>query len=168
MTQLFSAEPVGGGVRVDMHRTFAWGIGRALRRLSLSYRRGNPLYALQRPAWMVRHASLLRRLYPEVAQSPKESDAFLRRHRDVLADRALVERVRARWRGPRPFVLTHAEVDEWIAVLGQARLLLETQAYAKRAIPLLSASQELLVMAVAPDTFAGPHREQETGTDQTV
>ncbi|MET9230800.1 hypothetical protein [Lentzea sp. NPDC003310] len=164
MTGPFTAEPVEGGVRVEMTRWFAWVFGRALRRLSLSYRHGNPLYALQRPFRMGRHASLLQGLYPEVAPSPKESKDFLRRHRDVLADRALLERVRARWQGRRPILLTHAEVDEWIAALGQVRLLFEARSAPKTAIMWTSLAQETLVLAVAPDTFTEPHHQRETTT----
>ena len=168
--QSFSAHPVDGGVRVDMTKGIAWSWGRALRLLSKSYVRGNPFYALRDPRWVLTQPSLLRHLYPDVAESRQESEAFRRRHRDVLADRELIDRVRARWTGPRPIVLTHAEVDEWIAVLGQLRLFFELLAFGRKAMPWASAFQQLLVMAVAPDTFPDPRDQPvaaEAATDQT-
>lgn len=157
--QSFSARPVDGGVQVDMTKGLVWGWGRALRLLSKSYVRGNPFYALRDPRWVLTQPSLLRHLYPDVAESRRQSEEFRRRHRDALADRELVNRVRARWTGPRPIVLTHAEVDEWIAVLGQLRLFLELLAFGRKAIPWASAFQHLLVVAVAPDTFPDPRSQ---------
>ncbi|SDK12533.1 hypothetical protein SAMN04488074_104310 [Lentzea albidocapillata subsp. violacea] len=167
MKEPFSVKPVDGGVQVDMTKSLAWGWGRALRRLSRSYVRGNPFYALRQPLRIWTQPSLLRHLHPDVAESSQESKAFLRRHRDVLADRELVERVQARWTGPRPVVLTHAEVDEWIAVLGQLRLF-ELLAFTQTAIAWASTLQKLLVLAVAPGTFADPEDAEKAATDQTA
>lgn len=166
----FSAAPVDGGVQVDMSKKLAKGWGRGLRLLSKSYVRGNPFYALRDPRWILTRPSLLRHLYPDVAASRQESEAFRRRHQDVLADRELIDRVRARWTGPRPMVLTHAEADEWIAVLGQLRLFFELLAFGRWAVPWASHFQHLLVLAVAPDTFPDPRgqpmAEGEAVTDK--
>ncbi|MEV6239513.1 hypothetical protein [Lentzea sp. NPDC051838] len=163
----FSAHPVDGGVRVDMSKAIAWGWGRGLRLLSKSYRRGNPFYALRSPRWVLTQPSLLRHMYGDVAVSRQESRAFRRRHRNALADRELVNRVRARWTGARPIVLTHAEVDDWIAVLGQLRVFYELVPFTRNAIHWASHFQQVLVMAVAPDTLSEPVAAEEAATDQT-
>lgn len=170
--ELFAVQPVDGGVQVEMGKKVAKSWGRLLRRLEKGYVRGNLFYPLHEPRWVLTRPAFLRHIYPDMAESRRESKKFRRRHQDVLADRELVKRVRARWVSPTPFVLTHAEVDEWIAVAGQARRLCELLWWAGPGVKAASLVQELLVFALDPEAFAAspskPVAAGQAATDQTV
>ncbi|RAS62422.1 hypothetical protein C8D87_108243 [Lentzea atacamensis] len=119
----FSAEPVDGGVLVEMTEEFVTGLMAALDLLVQVYTPGSATFRLRHPWGAVRRSSLLRRMLPQAGASWWLSAGFRRRYREELADPAPVDRVRARCAGPGPRVLTFAEADEWIVVMGQARSL---------------------------------------------
>ncbi|MDT7788937.1 MAG: hypothetical protein QOF58_7356 [Pseudonocardiales bacterium] len=164
--------PADGGAQVEMGKKVVKGWRRVFLLLEMGYGRFRPLFMLLYPLSVPTTRALLRNMYPAVAPSRRESKAFLRRHRDVLADRELVRRVRARWCGPQPIILTHDEVDEWIAVMGQARSLCELLVFSRKAVAGASIVQALLVAVVDPDAYRGPWSEpvtaEQAATDQTV
>lgn len=149
--EFFSARPADGGVLVTMSAEFSTSWLRALKLLARAYVPGVVVFGLHWPRWAMSRPALLRKMFPDAAESRWRSTLFRRRRRRDLADIDLVERVSARWASPSPFVLTRAEVDDWIVVMGQLRalyLLLRKATPAE--IGTISHVQHALVVAVDP------------------
>src|SRR4029450_12071011 len=95
--ELFSAHTVEGGVRVMVTEEFARGWEPAFRMLESIYRRNSIVHGLHWPRPVMMRRAFLRKMFPDVAGSRWRSAMFRRRHRKVLADRALVDRVWDQW-----------------------------------------------------------------------
>lgn len=171
--EAFSAERVDGGVLVMVPEVFARDWERAFEALDRLYRVGSTARGLRWPRPVMTRRPLLRKMFPDTSASRWQSALFRRRHRKVLADRALVNRVCQQWINAESLVLTPDEVDEWIVVLGQIRALYRL---VRKATPLqfqtLSYLQQKLVQAVDPEAFAGPDGQPVAGgqaaTDQAA
>ena len=91
-------------------------------------------------------------MFPDVAESRWRSALVRRRHREVLADRALVDRVWERWINAESLVPTTAEAEDWIVVFGQIRAL---HRQLRKATPsqfhTIAHIQHQLVAAVDPE-----------------
>lgn len=121
--ETFSAHRVEGGVRVMVPERFARAWEPAFQVLEGLYRRNTVVHGLRFPRPVMMRRAVLRRMFPDVSASRWRSASFRRRHRKVLADRALVDRVWDQWINARPRTLTLDEAEEWIVVFGQIRAL---------------------------------------------
>ncbi|KJK43211.1 hypothetical protein UK23_34220 [Lentzea aerocolonigenes] len=155
--EVFSAERVGDGVLVKVPEVFARGWEPAFESLDRLYRVGSTARGLRWPRPVMTRRPLLRKMFPDTSASRWQSAMFRRRHRKVLADRALVNRVWEQWINAESRTLTLDEAGEWIVVFGQIRAL---YLLVRKATPLqfhtLAYLQEKLVQAVDPEAFAGP------------
>ncbi|MFS8098773.1 ATP-dependent Clp protease adaptor ClpS [Lentzea alba] len=148
--------PVDGGVRVEMTDEFVdlflkvlWSMERGYR-----YLPGSVVFGMRWPLWVATRKTVLRRIFPDAAGSRWRSALFRRRHRKVLVDRKLVDRVADRLAYPGPWVLTPAEADEWIVALGQARAYFLLLRKAKREGAMLFSAVRELVVALDPESAA--------------
>jgi hypothetical protein len=132
--EIFSAQRVDGGVRVMVPEQVARGWEPAFQVLEGLYRRNSVVFGLRFPRPIMMRRAVLRRMFPDVSASRWRSASFRRRHRKVLADRALVDRVWDQWINATPRTLTLDEVDEWIVVFSQIRAL---QLLVRKATPLV-------------------------------
>ena len=155
-----SVRPVDGGVQVTVSTEFARGWEPAFQALNNAYRPGSYVRGLHLPRPMMLRRALLRKMFPDVSGSRWQSASFRRRHRKVLADRALVNRVWEQWLNADPITLTPAQVHEWIVVFGQIRAL---YLLVRKVTPLhlqtLGYVQHQLVWAVDPEACPRPHDE---------
>ncbi|MGW4207403.1 ATP-dependent Clp protease adaptor ClpS [Lentzea sp. NPDC004789] len=131
--EIFSAQRVDGGVRVMVPEHVARGWEPAFQVLEGLYRRNTVVFGLRFPRPIMMRRAVLRRMFPDVSVSRWRSASFRRRHRKVLADRALVDRVWDQWINAAPRTLTLDEVEEWIVAFGQIRAL---QLLVRKATPL--------------------------------
>lgn len=117
---------------------------------------GSYVRGLRLPRPVMLRRALLRKMFPDTSASRWQSALFRRRHRKVLADRALVDRVWTRWVSRGPFVLTLDEVDEWLVVIGQIRALyLLVRKATPQHVQTLGQVQLLLLAAADPGTYTG-------------
>lgn len=66
---------------------------------------------------------VLRDMFPDAYRDRGEARAFRARHAAALRDSAAPRRVYARCASDTGYVITHAEVDDWLITLGLARFL---------------------------------------------
>jgi hypothetical protein len=168
LQESFSAHPVDGGVRVMVSEEFARSCEPTFRMLESVYRRNSLVLGLRWPRPVVMRRAFLRKMFPDVFGSRWSSAMFRRRHRKVLADRALIDRVWGQWINAESLTLKPAEVDEWIVVFGQIRALHMLLRKATPAhIQTLSYIQSSLVTALDPKAVMSPH-DQPVFADQTA
>jgi hypothetical protein len=83
----------------------------------LEQQRRGPLRRSPSPDKVVRH------MFPDTYRDRAEAKAFRIRHAAALRDSAAPRRVYARCTSDTVYVITHAEVDDWLVTLGLARFL---------------------------------------------
>lgn len=66
---------------------------------------------------------VLRHMFPDAYRDRAQARAFRDRHAAALRDSAAPRRVYARCAGDTVYVISHAEVDDWLVTLGLARFL---------------------------------------------
>ncbi|GLY51652.1 hypothetical protein Lesp01_53080 [Lentzea sp. NBRC 102530] len=149
---IFTAERVDGGVRVMVPEEFARAWEPAFRLLENLYRRNAIVYGLRFPRPAMTRRPFLRRMFPDVAGSRWRSALVRRRNRELLADRALVDRVWDQWINAESLVLTTAEAEDWIVVFGQIRAVhLQLRKATALHFHILAHIQHQLVAAVDPE-----------------
>ncbi|WP_434442766.1 ATP-dependent Clp protease adaptor ClpS [Lentzea sp. E54] len=168
----FTARRVDGGVLVEVPERFARGWEPAFRTLENVYRRNVIVYGLRFPRPFMTRRPFLRRMFPDIAASRWRSALVRRRHRKMLADRALVDRVWEQWINAESLVLTTAEAEEWIVVISQIRALYRQLRKATALhFQTLAYIQHQLVAAVDPEVVvpgSEPVAAEETATGQPV
>ncbi|MET9230799.1 ATP-dependent Clp protease adaptor ClpS [Lentzea sp. NPDC003310] len=154
----FTATRVGEGVLVEVPGQFARAWEPAFRMLENIYHRNVVISGLRFPRPVMTRRPFLRRMFPDVAESRWRSALLRRRHRTLLADRALVDRVRRQWLNAESLVLTTTEAGDWIVVIGQIRALhLQLRKATALQFQTLAHVQQQLVAAVDPEVVAaGP------------
>ncbi|WP_394620830.1 ATP-dependent Clp protease adaptor ClpS [Lentzea sp. JNUCC 0626] len=154
----FTAERVDGGVRVMVTAQFARNWEPAFRLLENLYRRNAIVYGLRFPRLFMTRRPFLRRMFPNVAETRWRSALLRRRHRKVLVDRALVDRVWDQWINAESLVLTVKEAEDWIVVFGQIRAVhLQLRKATAMHFHVLAYIQHQLVMAVDPEVRVPEH-----------
>jgi len=167
LQESFSAHQVDGGVRVMVSTEFARGWEPAFHVLESVYRRNSLVLGLRWPRPVVTRRAFLRKMFPDVSGSRWRSAMFRRRHRKVLADRALIDRVWGQWINAKSRTLKPAEVDEWIVVFGQIRALhLLLRKATPAHIQTLSYIQSSLVTALDPKAVMSPHDQPALANSQ--
>jgi hypothetical protein len=165
--ELFSAQRVDGGVRVQVAEQFARGWEPAFQTLETLYRRNSYVYGLHFPRPIRMRRAVLRKMFPDVSTSRWQSALFRRRHRKALADRALIDRVWEQWINADPLTLTLDEAEDWLVVIGQIRAL---HLLIRKATPMhfqtLGHIQYQLVLAIDPE--ARPRQDDQSAATEPL
>jgi hypothetical protein len=150
----FDAVLVGDGIAVRMSDNVAviltQLVGQLIRFLEtgeLEQQRRGPLRRGPSPDKM------LRRMFPDVYRNGAEARAFRERHAAALRDSAAPRQVHARCANDTMYVISRAEVDDWIVTLGLARFLVlsrDAEALDNMTGLWINYMQECLVTAVNP------------------
>lgn len=158
--EIFSARRVDGGVEVRVPERFARAWEPSFQALETLYRRNSYVHGLRFPRPIRMRRAVLRKMFPNVAASRWQSAMFRRRHRKVLADHKLIDRVWEQWINAEPLVLTFEEAEEWLVAIGQIRALyLLVRKTTPAQILTLGHIQYQLVLAIDPEARPRPDEE---------
>lgn len=150
----FDAVLVGDGIAVRMSDNVAFIltqlVGQLIRFLETGELEQQPRGPLRRgPS----PDKMLRRMFPDAYRNGAEARAFRERHAAALRDSAAPRHVHARCANDTMYVISHAEVDDWIVTLGLARFLVlsrDAEALDNMTGIWINYMQECLVTAVNP------------------
>jgi hypothetical protein len=120
----FDAAPVSDGIAVRMSPNVSLILSQLVGEL-IRFLDNDELELRNRGTdrWAFTPAVLLRNMFPDAFRDKAAARAFRERHAAALRDSAAARHVHTRCANGTEYVISHAEVDDWLTTLGMARSL---------------------------------------------